>query len=599
MRSFFKQVLAVIVGLTLFQVILFVLLLLFITATTAAITKQVKDGFGDGFGQTEVVQVEPNSVLRIDLDAQVPERTTWDDFAFSMNGFELEEAVGLHEMTRAIRHAAEDDDIKGIYLRMGACPNGLATLEVIRQELEDFQASGKFVVAFGDVVTQRSYYVSAGASEIFLHPEGALMLPGLGTELAFFGDAFDRLGIEMEVFKVGKYKSAVEPFIGTEASPENEEQLLALLGDLQSTMVTNIAADRGLPANRVDAIMDSLTASDPTGARRTGMVDDLLYVDQVEDVLRDRLGLEADAEIEMITLPKYVKTLDRPEAEHRFAVVFAEGSIVDGPGERGQIGSKSMLSTLRDVRRDDDIDGLVLRVNSPGGSALASDIIWRELGLVAEDMPVLASMGDVAASGGYYISCGADRIFAEPNTVTGSIGVFGLIPNMTAFFNDKLGVTFDEITVNDHATMNGVTSPLDDYESMIVQRGVDSVYETFLHRVAVGRGMERDAVHAIAQGRVWTGNQAVENGLVDEVGGLTDALDHLASTLDVEDYEVVAFPKKKSPFQEIFGDMYGDVRARIVEHELGPWAPALDQVETLREIQPGIQARMPYVMEIQ
>jgi protease-4 len=478
---------------------------------------------------------------------------------------------------------------------MGINDNGYATLEAIRQALLDFKKSGKFVYAYGDVVSQKSYYLATAADKIFVNPNGGLELKGFGREIMYFKGMFDKLGIEVQDFHCGSYKSAIEPFLRENMTDANREQLSYIYSDVYSTFLNRIAGDRKMDTATLNNIVNNLMAESPEKSKALNLVDEILYYDEVVDKMKTKLGVDKKKEVEVVGLEKYASTLDKNlEIESKIAVVYAQGSIVDGEGNDDEIGGDKFAKIFSKLRKDDNVKAIVLRVNSGGGSALASDIMWREIVLAKKEKPVVVSFGDVAASGGYYIAAPGDRIFAQPNSITGSIGVFGLLPNAQKMFKDKLGITFDEVEVTKHGVLGGLTKPLDEEEKAVAQRNVERTYAEFKSRVANGRYKTTDYIETIAQGRVWTGNQAIANGLVDELGGLDEAIAYAAkkANLKEKDYRLKSYPEEKS-FGEKIAESFKDAKAQMVREQLGEQYEVYKTLEWLKKSR-GVQARMVY-----
>lgn len=578
MKQFFKFVLATITGLVLF-IVLGILLLV---------------GIAAGAGKEKVATVKSNSVLKLDLNYPIAEQTSDDPFAsFDFNTMKSKKATGLTEIRRCIEKAKTDENIKGIYLEMGVSDNGYATLEAIRQSLLDFRKSGKFVYAYGDMVSQKSYYLATAADKVYLNPNGLVELKGFGREIMYYKGMFDKLGVEVQDFHCGSFKSAIEPFVRTNMSEPNRQQLASIYNDVYRQFLTNISNERKISVEELDRIVNNIEAETPEKDKELKLIDDALYYDQVEEKLREKLGIEKKKDITFIELPKYATTLENDvKSSNKIAVIYAEGTIVDGEGQQGEIGGDDFAKVISKVRKDEKVKAIVLRVNSPGGSALASDIMWRELTLAKKDKPVVVSFGDVAASGGYYISCMGDRIFAQPNTITGSIGVFGLVPNAKKMLNDKLGITLDEVEVTKHGVLGGITKPVDAEEAAVLQRFVERTYKDFKSRVAEGRSKDTAYVETIAQGRVWTGQQALQNGLVDEIGGLDEAIAFAAKKANLKEYRVKAYPETKT-LAEKLAEGFADMKLKWMKEQLGEYYPVYQTVEMLKK-HSGIQARMVY-----
>ena len=591
--NFFKQVLATIVGLTIFQVISFLMLIIFI----GVIAGSLGDDGGSSRGAKTIAD---NSLLVLKLDYDIQERDGYSPF--DLNNLEniSQEKAGLQSMLEAIEHAQSNDKIKGIYMDLSFTPNAYASLDVLRQALNEFKTSGKFIIAYGEMIDQKSYYLASVAGRLYANPEGYIELRGIGARLTFYKKLLEeKLDAEVQVFKVGDYKSAVEPFIQEGMSEANREQMTYLLQGIKEDFVNNIANERNIAPEDFDSILDSLLALDPKDAAKLNIIDGTRYFDEVLVELKENLGISPNDDIESISLNDYaIATASVNKSSHQIAVVYAEGSIVDGKGDEGSIGGEKFAKQIRAIRTDENIEAIVLRVNSPGGSALASEVIWRELELAKAVKPVVVSMGELAASGGYYISCNAAKIFAEENTITGSIGVFGLVPNLEKLLNNKLGITFDDVVLNDHATSNGITEKFTDYEATVIQKNVNKIYETFTSRVAEGRGLPLEDVLAVASGRVWTGEQALERGLVDEIGSLDDAIAYAAELAELEDYRLKEYPEVQSPFEQIFEEMGISAKQQVVHENFGPLAPFVQDIQELYNMNGKVQARMPVSIEI-
>jgi len=558
--------------------------------------------------RAEKVTVKSNSILKLTLSDPIPEKTnnmaatgTFDLSALN------DSPLGLTDILNTIEAAKDDDNIKGIYMELAAPAAGMATMSVLRDALKDFKESGKFIVAYGNYYTQGGYYMASVADKLYLNPVGGIAMQGFAAQIPFFKNMLDEWGIKAQVFYAGKFKSATEPFRRTEMSEENRLQVEQYLNEGYNIFLTDMAKSRGKSVTELKQMINDLSVRNAEDAITYGLADGLMYKDQVLEDLRDRLGLEDDDKIEGISLKKYNKSVKKKSnfgASSRIAVVYAEGSIVDGEGETGNIGGDRYAKIIRKIRKDDKVKAIVLRVNSGGGSALASDIILRELMVAKEEgKKVIVSMGDVAASGGYYIACEGDKIFAEPNTITGSIGVFGLLPGLNKLMKDEIGITFDTVKTGQYATLGTPFFDINETEGKIIQQSVDEVYQTFKERVAAGRDMTVDAVDEVAQGRVWTGQKAATIGLVDELGGLDDAIAAAVELADIEDYRVKEYPQTKEPLQQLLDDIMGKDQTKAytqsrIKAELGE--EFYQYYQYAKEIQnmKGIQARMPFMIEI-
>jgi len=589
MKSFFKYVLATVTGIVISFILLVVVGLIIIGGMISSMTAD------------KAATVADNSLLHIDLRHQITERTIPDPFEeLDVPGFTTTKSFGLNDILKGIEGAKDDDRIKGIYLDLSAVSASFATLQEIRDALLDFKSSGKFIVAYSEGYTQRAYYLASTANKIYVNPEGTVDFRGLASQTPFIKGTLDKLGIEMQVVKVGTFKSAVEPFILDRMSDANREQVTSFLGSIYNHFIDQVGASRHLTADSLRTIADGFLVKTADDAITYGLADGKRYKDELLAELKDSLAIDQDKDLNAVALTKYKPSVpsNRASVRDRIAVVYAVGEI--GPGEGGDdmIGSERISRELRKVRRDDKVKGVVFRINSPGGSALASDVIWREVDLLRKEKPVIVSMGDVAASGGYYIAAAADSIFAQPNTITGSIGVFGVIPNMQGLMNDKLGITFDEVKTGKYADfLSNVDRPLTADERNILQMEVNRIYDTFIQRVADGRHLSKGQVDSIGQGRVWSGEQALANGLVDRLGSLDDAIAAAARKAGLEDYRLVTYPAIKNPLESLLGGSTDRISVWFAKRELGEQYAYYEQVKnTLR--QRGIQARLPYAFDI-
>lgn len=587
MKSFFKYVLATITGTFIVFAIILIVLIGFVTATISSM------------GSKEEVYVPSSAVLYVSLNHQIPERTSsnpWE--SMNLPGYGEVKSLGLNDILSRIAAAKEDSRIKGIYLNPTYVNVGMASLREIRDALVDFKSSGKFIVAHSDVYTQKAYFLASVADEIYMNPEGSLEFKGLFASVMFMKEALDKLGVEMQVVKVGTYKSAVEPFILNEMSSANREQLTAYLESMYSAFLENVSDGRQIPADTLKDIANNFLIRNADDALHYKFIDGKCYKDEVLTKLKERLDIDEKKDIPAVSLLDYNKEENATTKGDRVAVLYAYGDIVDGEGVEGSIGGDKLSRELRKLRRDDRVKAVVLRVNSPGGSALASDIIAREVALTKKVKPIMVSMGDYAASGGYYISTLADSIFAEKETLTGSIGVFGLIPNMQGLLNNKLGIHVDEVKTGKFADlMTSVDRPLTEEEKTIIQAEVNRIYDTFTAKVAEGRNMEVSAVDSIGQGRVWTGSQALDRGLVDGIGNLDRAIQAAATKAKLKDYRIMYYPTLKDPFASLLGTSKERIRMWMLGDELGEYRQHIEQLRTVLKSS-GIQARIPYKIEI-
>lgn len=553
-------------------------------------------------GDKQVAEVKDKSVLHVKLDFEIKERGVNSPFGnFDPATFEPKPSVGLNTILKCLDNAAKDDKIKGIYLDMQSIPAGMATVEEIRNGLLKFKESGKWIVAYSEIYSQKAYYVASVADEVWLNPQGMVEWKGLGAQLMFMKGMFQKLEVEPQIIRYGKFKSAVEPLILDKMSKANRLQTMTYMSDLWNKMLSGISEGRGKSVGDLDKLAQNATIQNAKDALENGLVDELLFKDQVLDNLRGRLEIE-DEDIEFISFGKY-KDAPAPKDDElvskkdKIAVVYAVGSIEGGQGDDETIGSEKISAEIRKARKDDKVKAIVLRVNSPGGSALASDVIWREVVLAKAVKPVVVSMGDVAASGGYYIACAADTILAQPNTITGSIGVFGVLMNAKNLVNNKLGIMVDTVKTNRFADLGTPFRPLTDLERDIIQNGVNEIYTDFITKVAEGRGMAVADVDSIGQGRVWSGEDALEIGLVDKLGGIEDAIEIAAGMAAVESYRVVEYPKQKDPVQAFMEELTGKGEEVFLKHRLGQYYEYVKDVEELMNME-GVQARLPYQIYI-
>jgi len=554
--------------------------------------------------QADNVKVKSNSVLKLTFGDPIPEKTNNMAPTGALNFSFNDSPLGLHDMIDAIEAAKDDDNIKGIYMELSTnFSAGMATMSALREALEDFKESEKFVVSYGNYYTQGSYYMASVADKMYLNPVGAVVAPGFAAQIPFFKKMIDDWGIKAQVYYAGKFKSATEPFRRTNMSDENRLQTRQYLNEGFNIFLEDMAKSRGKSLAEMKDIVSEYRARNAQDAIDYGLIDELKYKDQVLDDLKDRIGLEEKDDIEAIGIKKYHKATKKKSdysIKDRIAVVYAEGNIVDGEGETGNIGGDRYAKIIRKIRKDDKVKAIVLRVNSGGGSALASEVILRELIRAKEEgKNVVVSMGDVAASGGYYIACEADKIFAEPNTITGSIGVFGLLPSVQDMMDKEIGITFDTVKTGRFATTGTPFFDLSEAEGQIIQQSVNEVYTTFKQRVADGRDMTVEDVDEVAQGRVWTGKKASTIGLVDELGGLDDALAAAAELADLENYRIKEYPRTKEPIQQLLDDLMGkETTKTMIKNEIGEdFYKYYEYAKQIKNMS-GPQARMPFMIEI-
>lgn len=578
--NFFKTFLASFLALTAFSVLSFLLM--------AGILAVLSSGEG--------VIVKPKSVLELNLDAQITEQQTDNPFE-GLGGGNQPTNIGLIQLKETINRAAADPNIEGILLTAGYPMTGFATIEEIRMSLKQFRQSGKWVVAYSEVMSEPAYYLATAADEIYLNPEGELEFNGLTAEVSFFKRMFDKLEIKPEIFRVGEYKSAVEPFMLDKMSAENRKQLQELVNAVYGVVIQRIAEARNMQPEQLWEISNKMLVRNAKLALQHGLVDSLAYYDGVLAGLRNRLKLRDDEKVNFISYRKYRKSKDETEkkvSSNEIAVVVADGTIVPGKSGNGIIGSDTFTEILRKVRESKRVKAVVLRINSPGGSFQASDVMWREISLTAQQKPVIACMSDYAASGGYYLAMACDTILAQPHTITGSIGIFSVLFDASGFLNNKLGITFDEVRTGEFGELVTFTRPLTDAEKQVWQNRTNEIYEVFTGKAAAGRNLPVDEIKKVAGGRVWSGEQAMANKLVDAMGGLDDAIRIAAETAGVgADYRIRYYPKVKTFAEQLLESIGGEAETRQLKRELGAWYPLYVQLKNARNLH-GVQARMPF-----
>mgnify|MGYP001445939821 CR=1 FL=1 len=596
MRQFFKYMLASMLGTLLIGG---VLILILVGALTAAIASSLS------FDSGKPAKVKDNSVLHITLDQPVVDRGNEDAFMLDFGPFKNMNPMGLDRILASIDKAKRDDRVKGIFLDLSTMSTGLATAQEIRNKLIEFRTeSGKPVVAFADWYTQGTYYLASAADEVYLQPKGDLDFRGLQSEYMFFKGMFEKLDIDVQFIRGSnnQFKSFGEVFTNDRMSEANREQTRVLLNSVWGHYLDAVGSGRKMDREKLNGIAEELRVREAGDAVALGLIDGLKYRDEMLAMVKERFDLDREKDIEWTELSRYDRAFvkGKKDAGGKIAVVFAEGDIMSGESEDGTIGSTTLSAAIRDAREDTTIKAIVLRVNSPGGSGLASDVIWREVKLAKETKPVVVSMGNVAASGGYYISCAAHKIYADPSTITGSIGVFGIIPNMQGFFKNKLGITFDGEKTNRYADMMTTTRPLSEEEKSIIQTYVDQFYDTFKERVAEGRNLSVAQVDSVGQGRVWTGSDAKRIGLVDELGGLEDAIKAASAMAGLTEHRTVNYPEQKPFFEQLMEEMNAQANMWVATEWLGKdmeLLRAYQRAERAKDMM-GIQARMPYEIRI-
>lgn len=585
--KFLGNVLATILGLFVFFMLLF-FGILFVGAVFSS--------------SSDEILVEKNSVIELDLSE------IKNDYAgkYNFKDFDYFEAKhdGLSDIIRAIKEAKTDTNIKGISILNDESDLGMAQLKALRDELEAFKNSGKFVYAYSSLYSQKEYYLNSVANSVYINPIGELDFKGLSSEVLFFKDFQEKSGIKMEVIRHGKYKSAVEPFLENEMSTANREQVLALLNSVWNSMVIDISKSRTIPVSQLNSIANGLLARTPEMAKAQKLVDVIAYEDEYHNAIRKVLKVESDEDYNKIDIKDYAdnvaKTVKESSSKDKIAIIYAQGEIGSGEGDLNIIGEGSMRRSLQDARKNENIKAIVLRIDSPGGNALTSDLIWREIELTKKVKPVVVSMGNYAASGGYYIACNANKIYAEANTITGSIGVFGTLPNFSKLA-EKLGINASLVNTHENAAEYSLFKPLDEKFRIVTQEGVERIYNTFLSRVAVGRKMTIAQVDAIAQGRVWSGSEALKVGLVDEIGGMDAALKEAAKMAKISNYKTQNFPQYERSFDDLLTNLglpFLKTKENLIKEELGEGAyKILNQIKKIQS-QKGVQAVLPFEISI-
>jgi protease IV len=578
MKSFFKIVFASLLSLIIFSL----LGILIIAGIVASLSNE------------EPKQVISNSVLVLDLAENFPEQTKSDAFTELLSK-KKGKVPSLSTLINLIHFAAKDSSIKGIYIKCQQNPNGYAASEEIRSALLDFKKSKKFIIAYGETITQKGYWIANVANQIYTHPQGGLEWNGFSYETMFLKGLMDKLEIQPQVFYAGKFKSATEPFRYNEMSPANKLQTSVWLNGVYNSFIEGTSALRNINADTLKYLSDKGIIQNSEDALNHHLVDGLFYDDQVKKRIAQSVHISKEQDISFLNINDYASSVAiRGTGAGKIAVIYADGDIVMGKGENNSIASDDYRSMLQHIRNDKNIDAVVLRVNSPGGSALASDIIWRELDLLKKEKPVIVSMGNYAASGGYYISCNADSIFSDANTITGSIGVFSVIPNITNFMKNKLGITFDRVNTSTYADAPSSTRALNATEQKFIQAGVDSIYNTFKKRVAKGRNKSEAYVDSIAQGRVWIGADAIKVGLVDRIGNLNDAIASAAKMAHLKGYSIKSYPEPKSFIEDFISGYEDKVKVKAIKEEIGmeQWQ-AFQQIKSIKQMVGEPQTRMP------
>ncbi|WP_034059113.1 signal peptide peptidase SppA [Lacinutrix jangbogonensis] len=584
--NFIKRVFSTVIGIFVFLFICFGFLILI--------------GMLVGSSSDDTLTVRKNSILELKLDFPIKDyaaQTTFKDYPF----LDENEKNGLFDLIYAIDYASTDENIKGVSIDNNFVMAGMSQTKALRDALLKFKESGKFIVSYGDVYSQKDYYLNSVADTLYINPVGILEFKGLSTERLYFKDFQEKSGIKMEVVRLGKYKSAVEPYLENEMSENNREQISAYLNGIWSEVKKEVSVSRNISTEQLNTIADNLLSRTPQLALSSGLIDKIGYHDEYIKGIKRALGVSNKKELNTILIEDYALYASNKKpytAKDKIAVIYTEGQIFYGEGDETSVGQGAVNRSLEKARNDDKIKAIVLRVNSPGGSALASELIWREIELTKKVKPIIVSMGDVAASGGYYIACNANRIFAEPTTITGSIGVFGTLPNVKGLA-DKWGINAEQVVTNKNAVAYSLFEPMNDNQRNFIKESIASVYNLFTNRVAQGRNMTQEAVHDIAQGRVWTGADAVNNGLVDQLGGLDAALAYAAELTEVEEYRIIQYPVFDKNLKAMLKG-FGLVQSKeaLMKEELGAENyKILQEIKTMTK-QKGIQLMFPFATEI-
>ena len=589
-RKFFRVVFGSALGFILASVIISFLSILMMVGMVAAL------------GSSDTEKIESNSILELTLNEPIEERGIENPFSGMDFSFYNQSATGLDDIIASLENAANDDKIKGVSLKLSSVSASPATLSAIRDALLKFKESGKFIYAYGNNYSQGAYYLASAADKVFINPKGGIDFRGLAFQIMFYKGLIDKLDIDVQVVKCGKFKSAVEPYLLNKMSDANREQLTVLGTSIWGKMVADMAKSRNLSIDDLNAVADSmLLLKDFDNAVKLGIADDFFYPTQYRNFLKEQIGVKEDETLNLVSLATYRKSfdLDLGKGSDKIAIIYAVGQINDGKGSQTTIGDVTLCQEIRRAYKDKDVKAIVLRVNSPGGSALASEIIWNEIeNAKAAGKKIVTSMGDYAASGGYYISCNSDAIVAEPTTLTGSIGVFGMIPSVQRCLESKLGVTIDVVKTNAHSDFLSYRAMTEE-EYNILQCSVDQTYDTFLTRVSDGRGLTKAQVDSIGQGRVWSGADALQLGLVDQLGNLKDAIALAAQLAGTDSYKLVYYPEKKEWFETLFNkDKEEKEISAAVRSELGDLYPTYNALQQIIKAK-GVQARMPMEITIE
>lgn len=551
--------------------------------------------------EKEVVTVDANSILYIDITQVLSDRTSNNPFnTMDFLSLKPHKFLGLNDILKNLRKAKEDPNIEGIYLELSNLSAGLSTLGEIRIALLDFKESGKFIISYSEYMSQGAYYIASTADKIYHNPQGIFLFKGLSAQVMYYKGLLDKLEVEAQVIRHGDFKSAVEPYLLDQMSEANRKQTSRYINNVWEVMLRQIAISRETTVEALNEAADKLIIQNLDDAVKYKLIDKLIYKDEVLQELRKLLAIGSKDPINSISLAKYNNTpgLKTIKGRDKIAVIYANGSIIGGNGNDQNIGSARISKAIRKARTDKRVKAIVFRVNSGGGDVVASEVIRREISLAVKMKPVIASFGDYAASGGYWISCEATKIFASPLTLTGSIGVFAILPNIQGLLNNKLGITFDQVNTNKYSDFYTGTKALSSYEKAVLTKNIENTYDTFLELVAEGRHMDKKEVNKIAGGRIWSGEDAKRIGLIDEFGGLTEAINEAIKLAEVENYRIIELPVQKDPWQQLIEDWTSNAKASAIEQEFGSVTKYLKPLKALTEMK-GIQARLPFELIIE
>lgn len=587
MKKFLKNILSTIIAFVLSFFIVGILIVAIISLSISSLDKK-----------KEFV-LDKNSILKIALQSPIVEKASDNPFEeITLTNTKPNKSIELKQILDNIEKAKDDPYIKAIYLNTSMVNGGLSQIEEIRNKLLEFKKSGKEIISYAEYYSQKAYYLSSIANKIYLNPEGVIDLKGFSASVMFYKGLLEKLDIDMQIIRHGKFKSAIEPFILNKMSSENRAQLKLFLDDLSNNIFDSISTQRNIKFQDIKRYTNQLSLNTAINCKELGFVDDLLYQDEVEDILKK---INEEEKLNLISIRKYSKVIlskNKKISRNKIALIYATGEINSGKGSYNTIGSETTAKAIKDAREDEKVKAIVLRVNSPGGSALASDVIWRETILTKGIKPIVVSMGDYAASGGYYIACAADTIVANPTTLTGSIGVFGMIPNMQNFYTNKLGITIDTVNTHKYADM-GINRSLTSFEKGKIQESVEDIYNTFISNVAEGRSMAKEEIDKIGQGRIWSGYNAKQIGLIDVFGGLEKAIQIAASIADINDYRTISLPKKENSLEKFIKELGGESKSiNLILERIGLKSRYVEPIENILG-NDKIQARLPYVITLE